>query len=61
MKTLTRKQKRIIQEKAYGTHARNEQMRLLAKNGSSYADVGRWFKLSRQAVRMIVNPKDENG
>jgi len=44
----------IIQQKAKGKYDRNEQIRLLAKNGSNYAEIGRLFNLTRQAVRKIV-------
>jgi Mor family transcriptional regulator len=44
----------IIQQKARGTYQRNQQIRQLVSNGENMAQVGRWFKLSRQAVRQIV-------
>ena len=45
-------------QKAKGTYERNQQIRKLASAGENYAQIGRWFKLSRQAVRKIVNEAD---
>ena len=43
-----------IQEKAAGTEKRNELIRSLHAQGENMAELGRQFKLSRQAVRRIV-------
>lgn len=51
----------ILQQKAKGTYRRNEQIRLLAKDGENFASLGRMFKLSRQAVRAIVNQSNAKG
>ena len=45
----------ITHQKAKGTYQRNQQIRKLFQEGESMAQVGRWFKLSRQAVRKIVS------
>lgn len=45
----------ILHQKANGTYERNQQIRKLASDGENYAQIGRWFKLSRQAIRIIVN------
>jgi len=44
----------ILQEKARGTFKRNEEIRKLANEGWSFAQIGRRFSLTRQAVRAIV-------
>jgi len=45
----------ITLQKAKGTYQRNQQMRKLFFDGASYAEIGRWFNLTRQAVRKIIN------
>jgi len=45
----------ITHQKAKGTYQRNQQMRRLFAEGESYAQIGRWFKITRQAVRKIVS------
>jgi len=45
----------ITHQKAKGTYLRNKQIRSLFNAGESMAQVGRWFKLTRQAVRKIVS------
>ena len=45
----------VTHQKSKGTYHRNQQIRKLFFDGESYAQIGRWFKLSRQAVREIVN------
>lgn len=44
----------ILHQMARGTYERNQQIRILHKSGENMAQIGRWFKLSRQAVRDIV-------
>jgi len=44
----------ILHQKARGTYQRNQQIRKLYRDGENMAQIGRWFKLSRQAVRGIV-------
>ena len=48
------KQVSILQEKARGTHKRNEEIRRLASDGFNFAQIARRFALTRQAVRAIV-------
>jgi len=48
------KQVSILQEKARGTHKRNEEIRKLADDGFNFAQIARRFALTRQAVRAIV-------
>jgi len=48
------KQVSILQEKARGTHKRNEDIRKLAKDGWNFAQIARRYSLSRQAVWAIV-------
>ena len=45
----------LLQQKAKGTFQRNKQIRQLAKDGENYAQIGRWFKLTRQSIRKIVS------
>lgn len=45
----------ILHQKAKGTYQRNQQIRGLAMDGENYAQIGRWFNLSRQAIRKIVS------
>jgi len=45
----------ILHQKVKGTYQRNQQIRKLANGGENYASIGRWFKLSRQAIRKIVS------
>ncbi|KKN34681.1 hypothetical protein LCGC14_0791080 [marine sediment metagenome] len=44
----------ILHQMARGTYERNQQIRILHKSGENMAQIGRWFKISRQAVRDIV-------
>jgi len=44
----------ILHQKARGTYERNQQIRKLYHGGENMAKIGRWFKLSRQAIRDIV-------
>jgi len=43
-----------LQEKARGTHKRNEEIRRLAGEGQNFAQIARRYSLTRQAVRNIV-------
>ena len=49
----------ITHQKAKGTYQRNQQIRKLFQDGESMAQIGRWFHLSRQAVRYIVGEPGE--
>ena len=49
----------ISHQKATGTYLRNQQIRKLFKAGENMAAIGRIFKISRQAVRAIVNQPGE--
>jgi len=55
---MDKKRLSIIHQKAKGTYQRNQQIRQLEKEGENMAQIGRWFKISRQAVRYIVNEAD---
>ena len=53
---MEKKKLSILHQKAKGTYHRNQQIRWLANDGSgNYAQIGRWFHLSRQAIRKIVS------
>ena len=45
----------INKQKIWGTYDRNEEIRLLVKNGMSQAVVGRMADISRERVRQIFN------
>lgn len=47
-------QRSTIQEKAKGTYQRNQSIRLLYAEYGNMAELGRQFKLSRQAIRKII-------
>ena len=49
----------ILHQKAKGTYLRNQQIRKLCRDGENMAQIGRLFRLSRQAVRAIVNQLGE--
>tara|TARA_Y100000310_G_scaffold280251_1_gene299844 strand:- start:23 stop:193 length:171 start_codon:yes stop_codon:yes gene_type:complete len=49
----------ITHQKAKGTYQRNQQIRKLFHDGDNMAEIGRWFKLSRQAVRKIISEPGE--
>ena len=52
---MNSQQASILQQKARGTYQRNEQIRQLARTGTNFAQLGRWFKLTRQSIRKIVS------
>jgi len=49
----------ITHQKAKGTYQRNQQIRKLFRDGENMAQIGRWFKLTRQAVRKIISEAEE--
>jgi len=53
------KEMSILQEKARGTHRRNEDIRKLARGGFNFAQIARRYCLTRQAVRAIVKKSFE--
>jgi len=56
---MNTKHRSIIQQQARGTYQRNQQIRKLFNNGANMAEIGRWFKLTRQAIRRIVSESGE--
>jgi len=56
---MDKKRLSITHQKAKGTFERNQQIRALFKSGENMAQIGRWFKITRQAVRKIVNEPGE--
>ena len=56
---MDKKRFSILHQKATGTYERNQQIRKLAQEGVNYAQLGRMFKLTRQAARKIVNQPGE--
>ena len=45
----------INKQKIWGTYDRNQEIRLLVKNGMPQAEVGRMAGISRERVRQICN------
>jgi len=51
----------ILHQKAKGTYKRNEYIRkLFSQDGENYAEIGRQFHITRQAIRKIVQEGSES-
>jgi len=52
---MNSKDRSILHQKAHGTYKRNEIIRQLHAQGENCAELGRQFKLTRQAIRKIIS------
>ena len=55
---MNTQQRSLIQQQARGTEQRNQSIKLLYAQCGNMAELGRQFRMSRQAIRKIVMRKE---